>query len=71
MSPTERATLAVAEHYSRRAAELASALVDHWAEPSAAWYRMALRAIERARRAELLDPQPSPITMRLPSDDPH
>lgn len=56
MTDTERAQLAAIEHYDRRAAELRQVrgLTAVWDT------QRALDTIARARRAELLDPDPLP-----------
>jgi hypothetical protein len=62
--PTEPAgpTLAAVEHYDRRARELAAGAAGAlWTYQRTAHAAAALLA--RARRAELLDPEPSPYTM--------
>jgi len=57
MTPDERAQLAAVEHYDRRAAVLA---LDTTNPEDAA---IALDILAHARRAELLDAEPSPYTI--------
>lgn len=59
MDPTERAQLAVAEHYARRTRQLTAELAGAPWTANRSAYR-ALEIIARARRAELLDPDPLP-----------
>jgi hypothetical protein len=63
MNPTERAQLAAIEHYDRQAAaQLAALRAEPWkiGRRSLADPGRALDLLARARRAELLDPDPLP-----------
>jgi len=56
MTAHDPATLAAADHYAARARALAN-LPDTERRPALLWHIRAVALVERARRAELLDPE--------------
>jgi hypothetical protein len=57
MTAHDPAALAAADHYAARARALAD-LPDDLPRPAPVWHIRAVALVERARRAELLDPEP-------------
>jgi hypothetical protein len=64
MTPHDPAQLAAADHYYCRAADLDD-IPDDEPRPEYVWHIIGgpAQLVARARRAELLDPEPSPYTI--------